>query len=143
MKSLESYLEDRKLLKHAVQVAMEDLGQTEDCVLELLRSYRMKPCTSTKFLGRVKYRTRTFYISAHQFRDADERTETILHELAHVFARHFHESRDASHGYGWRAVCDMLGCEGHVRSDDSEWLDAALKFKYTRSPNHSWRRKGR
>ena len=140
MKTLESYLRDHKLLKHAIRVATVELGHTEKSVLEILRAYRMKPCTSAKFLGRVNYRTKTFYISAHEFQEG-EQVEVILHELAHVYAGEFMHER--GHGRAWKDMCELLGSEGTRTSGDAKWLDAALKFKHTRAPNHSWRRKGR
>jgi len=74
-------------------------------------------------------------------------TDTMLHELAHAFAREIH-GRGCSHDYRWVRIAQAIGCDGE-RCYSSEDVNAVTNSKYTNTcpacgnttPSHKRRRR--
>lgn len=108
--------------------------------------YRFEFMKSKNTLGQCNYSRKVVRLSESYVLNNSEElvTDTILHELAHVFDYHVYGNR--GHGYTWKSVCREVGakpqrCKGKddgLVSPKGKWV---LRHKDTKEVYRDYHRK--
>lgn len=124
--------------------------------LVALSGWTVLPSRSVSRFGSVDRRTRTLRITSLDCSSA-ARTDTILHEVAHILTDHLLEGREC-HGPGWRVMAKALGARPKASGQDDQFRRAAeqvragrlktvarcrlcgFEVKRMRRSNRDWRR---